>query len=124
MLRGWIIGSNPFYMWEGVWTMSLRTNATGALDNAFDALADSITYAGNTITGVIDFGSDKDQDEEELYHTAILEIKVSDRSSVQADVDSRVTVVIDSQNWTVIKIHSTDWYSHRLRIQRDQRPVL
>ena len=104
--------------------MTFKTQMTSDLSVFFDSdeFAETVTYNGESIEAVIDYGEDLDRIEagDAVAAMATIYVEVSD----VADPDYRDTVVIGSDTWRVRNIVKGDGYVWKLDIKRDERPVL
>ena len=103
--------------------MGIRDNMEAALDNLFstDGLGESITYNGDSITAIVD--PSKDVLDETSGHRRVIRRSIEVGVSDVATPAYRDAVVIDSETWRVLEIEASDWYSHTLILERDERPV-
>lgn len=101
--------------------MTLKTQMTSDLATFFntDEFADTVSYNGSDILGVVDFGEDLNEQTDGLQALATLFVKKSD----VADPNYRDTVVINSVTWHVSNVQEGDSDVWKLGIKKDQRPV-
>ena len=101
--------------------MTLKTQMTSDLSTFFntDEFAETVSYNGSDISGVVDFGEDLNEQSDGLQAVATLYIKKSD----VADPNYRDTVVIDSVTWRVSRVSEGDGAVWKLGLTRDERPI-
>ena len=84
-----------------------------------DEFAETVSYNGSDISGVVDFGEDLNEQSDGLQAVATLYIKKSD----VADPNYRDTVVIDSVTWRVSRVSEGDGAVWKLGLTRDESPI-
>jgi len=102
--------------------MTFKTDMTTDLSVLFntDEFAETVTYSGEDISAVVDYGLDQDMGDEATVDRALLCVKQSDVSSPAY----RDAVVIGTATWYVKNVKSGDGYVWVLEITKDERPVL
>lgn len=101
--------------------MTLKDQITSDLSTFFNAdeFAETVSYNGSDISGVVDFGEDLNEQSDGLQAVATVFVKKSD----VVDPDYRDTVVIDTVTWHVSNIQEGDSDVWKLNITRDARPI-
>lgn len=102
--------------------MTPKTQMTTDLSVFFntDEFAEPITYAGSSITAVVEIGAAPKREDEAHLQRAEIWIKRSDVS----DPAYRDKVVIDSVTWRVLGTLMSDDDICQLELFRDERPVV
>jgi len=87
-----------------------------------DEHASAVTYNGNAVAAVVDYGDIMDNDSAVVTRQKVLWVKTAD-VPVPAYRD---TVVIGSDTWRVgpEDKHEGDGYTWKLPLYRDERPIL
>jgi len=101
--------------------MTLKSNMATALDVIWgtDYFGETVTYDGESITAIVDYGQELDDGPASAMAKCEIEVKVADVASPA----HRDPVVIGSDTWRVEHVIESDWYSHRLALERDERPT-
>ncbi len=102
--------------------MTLRTQMATDLADVFDTdtFAETVTYAGSSVTGIVDYGEDQELDTDATATRATLYV----RASEVADPTYRDEVVIGSDTWYVLRVVQGDADVWELELMRDERPVI
>ena len=102
--------------------MTFKTNIASDISSFFndDEFAETITYAGSSITAVVSHEEKPAQESGSTVQKATLFVKVSD----VATPAYRDAIVIGSDTWYMQGRLNGDGYVWELAIERDERPVL
>ena len=85
-----------------------------------DEFATAITYAGSSVNAIVDYDENLNENLGSALAEATLLVKVGDVASPAY----RDAVIIDSVTWVTREIISGDKDVWKLKIQRDERPII
>lgn len=82
--------------------------------------ATTVTYAGESISAIVSYNDNLDEQSGSAVATAILWVKVTDVAAPAY----RDAVVIEAVTWYMRKILFGDGHIWQLELERDERPIL
>ena len=100
--------------------MSETATFETVLEDIYDDIGETITYNGTDILAGISYEEDLEQKKEAAKANCIIMVKSTDVTRP----GYRDTIVIGSITWKLLNIISGDQHSWKLKLYRDERPIL